>query len=440
MRRGFADLKLVGKYVPALLLSLAVSSCVVSKDGFAPPTPSNVISTDDAQRHFEHERRWGPRGENEWEPVVAADPSSSWIYQMTTKQRPDALLFRASPDGGTSWLPTGHICRNAPHVPFQYDPQIATTRTGTIDAICLDGFAPGVVFTQSQDHGHTWSAAVRLDRPLHYSDKPILVVSPSGKDLYVAFNAGYALYVSASHDAGASWQTPVKATSAHLWYYAYSGTMAPDGSVWFAVDGEAGRNQTGDGYVQVVSSRDGGATWKTFAFALSQEGAPCYGHDCYPDFYTAQDAIAVDRGGAFLFVFAKSVTRQGPNALYESRSADGVRWTPPAPINHMGNSTSPQVAAGLVPGDFRLVWQDDRNGPRAWNTWFSRSSNGGKTWSAPVRLSDRGSGERYKNRAGYDFPFGDYLGLAVDRNGRDHVIWGEGEHIYYPGSTWWTHD
>ena len=69
-----------------------------------------------------------------------------------------------------------------------------------------------------------------------------------------------------------------------------------------------------------------------------------------------------------------------------------------------------------------------------------RTADAGVTWSAPVRLSDRTSGEFYKRKRGYDFPFGDYLGLAVDSYGVDHVIWGEGAGIYYPGSTWWTRD
>ncbi len=84
------------------------------------------------------------------------------------------------------------------------------------------------------------------------------------------------------------------------------------------------------------------------------------------------------------------------------------------------------MVAGPAAGDFRLVWQDDRNGPRAWNTWYARSADGGVTWSAAVRLSDRGGGAKYKHRYGYDFPFGDYLGLAVDSQGVNHAIWGEG--------------
>ncbi len=388
---------------------------------------------------FESERRWGDRFDYRWEPFVATDPNSSWVYQITTDQRPNYLLFRASSDGGRSWLPERRICRRGTlRVPWQFDPQIAVTQKGIVYAVCLNGFRPGVVFARSGDHGRSWSSDIRLDAPRRYSDKPTLVVS--GNDVYVAFNSYYALYVASSHDGGKTWQPPIKATTEHRWYYSYSGAAAPDGSIWFAVDGETGRDETGDGRIELITSADRGATWRTIPIAFTHEGAPCNGHHCYPDFYTGEDAVAVDRSGAFVFIFAKNATKQAPNALYESRSRDGVRWSPPIAINTLGNNTSPAIEAGPSAGDFRLVWQDSRNGPSAWNTWYARTADAGETWSGAVRLSDRGSGESYKRSRGYDFPFGDYLGLAVDAHGVDHVIWGEGAGVYYPGSTWWTHD
>jgi hypothetical protein len=426
--------------LPIGLLSLLVTSCMVGKNAYAPSVFGPAAQSARAPARFAGERRWGPAGDNRWEPVVAADPASRWVYQMTTDQRPDYLLFRASPDGGRTWLATRHICRHGTRIPFQYDPQVAVGKAGVVDAVCLNGFRPGVVFAQSHDRGRTWSDAVRLDRPLGYSDKPTMVVSTSGTSVYIAFNSGYALYVVTSHDGGTTWQPPVKATTAHLWYYSYSGAAAPDGSVWFAVDGEDGRDQRGSGHVALVTSSDGGATWRVIPFAISREGAPCAGHDCYPDFYTAQDAIGADRFGNYLFVFAKSLVKQGPNALYASRSNDGVHWSAPLELNALGNNTSPAIEPGPARGDFRLVWQDNRNGASAWNTWFERTNDAGASWSAPVRLSNRGSGEPYKKPAGYAFPFGDYLSLAVDSQGVDHVIWGEGAGIYYPGSTWWTRD
>ncbi len=414
-----------------------IASCGGSQSPYAAPKTSAGVATGRDAGGFQTERLWGDVKDTRWEPVVAADRSSSWVYQMTTDQRPDYLLFRASNDGGRTWQPSRHICRHGTRVPFQYDPQVAVDGSGTVDVVCLNGFRPGITFTQSHDHGQTWSYPAHLDGKLRYGDKPILDVSASGRDLYVAFNSYYGFYVSASHDGGTTWQAPVRATTRRLWYYPYDGTVAPDGSVWFAVDGESGKNQTGGGRYGLVRSTDGGATWSVVSFGRTHEGAPCTQHNCYPDFYTAQDAIAVDSSGTYVYVYAANDHKQGPNSLYARTSNDGIAWSAPVTLDAAGNSTSPAIAAGPSPGDFRLVWQNG-GASGGWNTWYARSTDGGATWTTPLRLSNRGGGAPYKHAGGYDFPFGDYLGLSVDAQGCNDVVWGEGSAIYYPGGTWWT--
>ena len=389
---------------------------------------------------FAPEQRWKTGARDDWEPTVAADPSSSWVYQMTTPQRPNELLFRSSPDSGKTWNPARHICRRVTGLHFQYDPQVAVGRDGTVHIICLDNFDPGVVYARSRDHGRSWSVPIRLDNHRRYSDKPVLLLSPSSRDVYVAFNDFYALYVAVSHDAGATWNRPVLATQRHLWYYPYAGTVAPDGTVWFAVDGETGVNETGDGSIALVHSADGGTTWTVKPMARTHEGAPCRKAHCYPDFFTGEEAVAADATGLLVFVYAQNDVAQGPNALYVRRSRDGVHWSPPFAISAGSNATSPAIVAGPGAGDFRLAWQDNRNGPNAWNTWFSSSTDGGVTWSRDIRLSNLGSGGAYKHRDGYDFPFGDYFGLSVDSAGTDYVVWGEGSAVYVPGGTWFTRD
>jgi BNR repeat-like domain len=436
---GIANRTVLRKAVIAALGILALASCEQFRT-VAPLSEAGRNGRPSATlgATFQPERRWGGARYTRWEPVVAADRSSRWVYQMTTEQHPDRLLFRRSRDGGRSWSDSRRICRHAVRVPFQYDPQLAVAADGTVEAVCLDGWSPGVVFTQSHDRGRSWSAPVRLDGSFRYSDKPTLTLSPSGRDIYVAFNVRYALYVAATHDGGATWQAAVRATTRRLWYYSLSGTVAPDGSVWFAVDGESGHDETGAGHIALVSSSDGGGSWRVIPFAVSHEGAPCRGKNCYPDFFTAQDAVAADSAGEYVFVYAQNRVRQGPNQLFVTHSRDGKTWSAPAAIATEGNSTSPAIVAGPQAGDFRLVWQDNRFGPRSWNTWYAQSSDGGAKWSAPIRLSDSAGGASYKNVNGYFFPFGDYLGLSVDGQGCSHVIWGEGAGVYYPGGTWWT--
>ena len=213
-----------------------------------------------------------------------------------------------------------------------------------------------------------------------------------------------------------------------------------NGSIWFAVDGETGPDETRGGHVGLVTSSDGGATWREIPFAGTHEGAPCRVKHCYPDFYTGQDAVAADRRGNLVFVFAKNDRKQGPNALFVSTSKDGgSTWSVPAEINAAGNNTSPAVVAGPPRRRFspRLARQPQRP-PRMEHVVRAQFRRGHDRGAMRSGSPNRGAIAPYKHRAGYDFPFGDYLDLAVDSRGVNHVIWGEGSAVYVPGGTWWT--
>ena len=72
----------------------------------------------------------------------------------------------------------------------------------------------------------------------------------------------------------------------------------------------------------------------------------------------------------------------------------------------------------------------------AWNTWYRRSSDGGATWSAPVRISDATSGAPYKTAAGYAEVYGDYGEMAITNTGKTIATWGEGISYTGPGGVW----
>jgi hypothetical protein len=393
-----------------------------------------------AATQFDTEQLWGTTSNTYWEPTIAADPSSNWVYQLTTNTSAKQILFRSSRDGGNVWSTSINVCP-LKGTPWQYDPQIKVANNGTIYVACLNGFKnPGIVFTRSSDHGVTWTTSLPIEGTLNYGDKPILIVSGNGADVYIGFNAKLAFYVAVSHDSGNSFAAPVLATTESLWYYSYGGIVAPNGTAYFAVAGETQikNKETGPTNVELLSSSDGGHTWSDHYFATGQEGAACTVKNCYPDFYDPQDTITADEQGNLLFTYTKNDVVQGNNSIYISRSADGVNWTSPVVLNALGNSTSPELGIGPTPDDFRIAWQDNRNGTTAWNTWYARSTDGGVTWSNPVQLSNLSNGASYKSSLGYEFPFGDYMGLSVNSAGVNFVIWGEGANVYSVGGTWYT--
>jgi hypothetical protein len=405
-------------------------------------------------RGFSSERLWGPR--NDWEPNIAADPSSPWLYQMTTQYggpracRPKmnhCILFRSSPDRGRTWhpaivmprkqCPPAKFCRKAA---WQNDPGIAVSTSGVLYAAWMNQW--DVTFATSRDHGRTWTGLHDFRRALgaSFTDKPWIAISPSGKDVYVAFNTSDS-YISASHDYGRTWSVPVRTNTNGRYWFAEAGAVAPDGAVYFAESAEH-QDAKGDIRLAVISSADGGASWRTSYVARSQQQPHCPVKDCPNDFYGAQIALAIDPAGTILAAYVASAAPQAPMRLYAITSADGGRsWTAPRGLGSGGTKVGadfPKVAAGPRPGDFRVAWEDDRDGARAWNVWYRATADGSRSWSPVVRLSDRGSGAPYKASAGFRFPYGDYFGITVDSHGTSYLAWSEGTSYDGPGGTWWV--
>jgi len=411
------------------------------------------------QSGFDDERPAGtpyPRQSN-WEPAVATDPSdANLVYQLITGISTRAcaprcpgtsILFRRSTDGGATWGPQTFVCGLAcKGIGWQYDPQIKVATNGTIYAAFLNTFDPGVVLFTSTDRGDTWNGPFTMNGPLKYMDKPQLVISPDGRDVYVSFNDKHKTYVVASHDGGHTFLAPTLTNDNGRWWYSDGGAMAPDGTVYYSLNGESGGasggHQDGPNDISILRCRPDPAvsckhpTWTSFG--ISAAPPPCSVAGCYVDYYAPTPSIAVDRAGRLVAAYAFGTVPNGPKSLYVRTSTDGATWSSPKLINSDGDTSFPQMAAGPSPGDFRLAWQDDSTG--AFNTWYVSTSNGGSTWSQRVKLSNLTSGAPYKSPAGYTFPDGDYFGLAVGPTGVAFAAWGEadGSSVYCCGDVWST--
>lgn len=382
---------------------------------------------------------------NDWEPTVAVDPSSSWVYEATTRYGgpkacsgcPDpAIIVRASSDGGVTWTADRYLC-TCKRVKAQNDPVLAVATTGVVYAVWMNDYNPGVMFAKSSDHGVTWTTPVAVKgKGLSFTDKPWLTISPSGQDVYVAFNSSDS-YVVASHDAGATFSARVKTNSDSLYWFAEGGAVAPNGTVYFAESAE-NQNSTGPVKLAVLKSTNGGTSWATTFVDTSQQQPPCTVPSCGPDFLASSGSLDVDTAGTILLAYSANNASQANKTLYVRTSTDGVTWSARTDIGqNTGDNGFPSVEAGPTAGDFRVVWQDSRNSG-AWNTWYRRTTTGGTTWAAGSKLSDVTGGAPYKTANGYAFPYGDYMDIAVNASGTNVVIWAEGPNYVGPGGTWFT--
>jgi hypothetical protein len=390
---------------------------------------------------------------DDWEPAVAADPSAPYVYVLTTRYggKPcpgncpsPFIALLISTDGGATFGPAKPLC--ACKGSGQFDPIIEVVPgTGAVYALYLNGF--NVMFVKSTNHGATWSAPVKTYGNVSWTDKPIIAVSDDGRDVYASFNGptGGDPYVAQSHDFGATW-TQTKVVDSARYIFAFDGDVASDGTVYFAETsllygggGNKGSYPSGAIEEHVFVSTDRGASWQDRLVASVQPGITCVAAGCTPDFYLGHSAISADATGALVLLYDGATTTGGSQLIYAQRSTDrGVHWSAATVLSTSGEEAVDPMVESRGTGDVRVAWSETSGGGNvdAWNTWSRRSTDGGATWSAPVRISDATSGAAYKTAAGYAEVYGDYGEIAITSAGKSIAAWGEGTSYTGPGGVW----
>jgi hypothetical protein len=229
---------------------------------------------------FDSERVWG--GDDDWEPAVAADPGAPYVYQMTTRftGSPAEIIFRRSVDGGATWE------GDQVFMPNSGDPMVEVADDGTVYTLGIVGNQWNLLLRRSFDHGFTWTDPLDViggRGPDTWGDRPVLVISADGQDVYVAYNRGD-IFVVASHDGGETFDTEVQVTDNGRQWFTSAGAVAPNGDLYFAA-ADYTSNYTGTTYINVLRSTDGGVSWTVTLLDASAESSDCSMVDgCYFNF------------------------------------------------------------------------------------------------------------------------------------------------------------
>ncbi len=398
--------------------------------------------------------RLGYTAGDDWEPAIAADQRGH-VYVVWTHYGDDPACsgcpsphteLQVSADGGRNWSAPRPL---APAKTRQDDPQIVVDPADgrTVYAAFMQGNRSSEYVARSDDFGATWHVVLteQLERG---TDKDILAVR--GKHVYLAYHAGFHIYVSASHDRGRTWtlRRPLTNTRQLGESLASGGAVDADGVVHFAWNGvEKPTLPKGPINLYVTTSRDGGRTWSSSIVDVSQIATDCACGGW--DYWGAQMALAVDGRDRVYVLWNANRQRFAPQRLYFARSTDrGATWSRPVDVSGAprgANNVFPAMAA-RGDGDVRIAWTDDRNGHDAggddpgarWNIYYRSSTDRGASWSEEAVLSAFVRGYAYKFRNGYLQPYGDYFEVDIDADGRTHAIWGEGNSWAGPGNIWYA--
>ena len=386
---------------------------------------------------------------DDWEPAVAADPNSGFVYLLATRYgakpcsgncpSPHTTLAISS-DGGATWGTKKPLC--ACKGSGQFDPLIEVVRnTGHVYAAYMNGF--NVVFTKSTNRGQTWSTPVKTYGNVSWNDKPTMATSADGRDVYISWNGPNAgdPWIAQSHDFGATW-TQTKLVDSTRYFFAYDGTVLPNGTVVLSQSsinyGGQGSTPTGQVWQHVFVSSNQGATWQNVVVDQVEIGEPCVAAGCSSDYYLGHSGVSADANGNLTLAYDGATTAGGKQSIFVRRSTNGgLTWSARTAVSTSGEHATAPALESTGAGDVRLWYYQTRNGDHdSWNTWYRRSADGGVTWTTAALLSDATSGAGYKDANGFDEVYGDYGEVAVTNTGKTVAVWGEGFSWTGPGNVW----
>jgi hypothetical protein len=371
---------------------------------------------------------------------AAVEPdSASWsstvvaVFQLARFERGGAAAigFATSNDAGRTWR-TGILPAltraSAPRGPWPRasDPSIAydaahgvwlaatLTVVGAEDAESGSSGSSGIAVSRSTDGVH-WQAPVQaavgplLDKDWIACDNG--PASPFRGRCYVLYTDDdlHRLVSQSSTDGGATWSAPVRVTTDLI---GAQPLVRPDGTL-VVVAGDL--DNSANGPLFAFRSADGGATFGGGVPIASATWTRPGAMRAIP-----LPSGAVDANGMLYLAWHDCRFQAGcaANDIVLSTSADGTSWSAPVPVTHGGTD---HFLTGLDadpsrPGRLALVYELFQPGSCArgdcrLGAASTISSDGGRTWSTPLRLDAQPFSQEWIASAGGRM-VGDYFSTS----------------------------
>jgi Neuraminidase (sialidase) len=398
------------------------------------------------------------------EPQIAVNPTNAQnvigVFQEDRWSDGGAhgLLSAVSSNGGSSYVNTWaefSACSDKPggyfeQLPRATDPWVSFDAAGRAYQIGLSIIDEqlsdsAVTASYSTNGGLTWSDPVDLTRDADptgvvFNDKDSITGDPNvagrayatwirgelpGEEMSFAKLAHAGSYrglpmFSMTTDGGLTWSTPTPTTNANLYAQGNQIAVLPDGTLLdvqaVLLKGSGIQSNKNAVYMAVQRSTNGGKNWsppiKIAPLSLTAEtadGQELRVGDYIPD-------IAVDRGtGAAYITWADSLG-SSTNKIVLSRSTDGGKsWSAPVVVSHHADAQSFNHAVAVGnDGEVAVLYYDiARNTSAAGiptDVYLRHSGDGGLTWSSPQLLASFDFANAPNSRGLF---LGDYVGLEA---------------------------
>lgn len=374
----------------------------------------------------------------EVEPFVAVNPTNPdniiGVYQQDRWNDGGAhgTAAASSSNGGSSWTRNfaafSECSGGDPRYDRATDPWVSFDADGRAyqNALSIDSAALNVsanLVSTSTNGGATWGTPVVViedQNPINFNDKNSITadwtrggyayatwirgnlpgenISPS--KLNHAFSFRGTPMISRTTDGGATWSTPAGMTNANLYAQGNQIVVLPDGTLLdvFAVlfQGSGVQPNPNHSYIGVMRSKDAGRTWSR-PTKVADLGTVLLTNPDVPNPTTFEETvragdfipdIAVDKDSGEVYIVWADGQGTAVNHVVLSKSSDGGKqWTAPQKIgttpaaDHSFNGTVEVTDDGTV----AVMYYDFRGNTPAsglpTDIWLAHSNDGAATWS-----------------------------------------------------------
>ena len=333
------------------------------------------------------------------------------------------IFFSRSTDDGETWSDVGFLKTSAAtDVVEDTQPRIFTDGEGVWIVVWEneDDSQYDISFSRSTDNGVSWSAPQRLHTNAGQNEPdrqarviPVgggnwIAIWKSAENLGGSIGPDIDIFFSRSTDNGQNWSAAqsLNSTAATDGNAAdHQPDLITDGSgnvvaVWFSNYDTGGAN--GDFDIFFSRSQDNGVTWSDAAILNS---------NFTNNSWDWKPKVMTDGKGTWITVWHSQDNYQDAGTdedILFSRSTDnGQNWSTAQHLNtnaatDSGDDIRPSIAY-LGQDIWIAVWESDENLNGAGtddDIFFSRSTDGGVTWSAPQLLNDNGTTDSGRDQFG----------------------------------------